>query len=257
MTFRRFPSQGQNGSRPVGKNSRNIREFFPDSSLYPSPRLLEQPTSSPGCGHRSVTPGARSPAHEHRKQGEGAQNNENQNCRGIARGRLLGLVRASPASRTQGEPCSPAGDAHRGDCGHDAGARHWHSNQRGAGQCPDHHRQRDAKAGVGQRARLPRPQHRQRERQRGAGQPVPARRELPRVHGIAAVGCTAGLVGVPGRGARKRSVRRRGELGSDSARRHFHHDPHPGIQPGVRSEHAGRRAVGEHEERPRSIRAAR
>ena len=53
-------------------------------------------------------------------------------------------------------------------------------------------------------------------RQLAVRQSVPERRELPRLHRIAAAGYAAGIVGLPRRRAHQRDVRRHRELGSDS-----------------------------------------
>ena len=87
------------------------------------------------------------------------------------------------------------------------------------------------------------------ERHVGARQRVPAGDHFPRLRRFAAARHAARHVGVPGRRARQRGVRRRRELGSAPAARDLVDPAHPRIDAGVRPQYAGRRAGGVHEER--------
>ena len=89
----------------------------------------------------------------------------------------------------------------------------------------------------------------ERERQRDPGQPVPARRELPRLLGLAVAGHAAGAVGVSRRRARQRGLRRRHQLGPAAAGRDRRPDADAGLEPAVRPEHAGCGDRHAHEER--------
>ena len=89
----------------------------------------------------------------------------------------------------------------------------------------------------------------ERERQRDPGQPVPARRELSRLLGLAAAGHAAGAVGVSRRRARQRGLRRRRQLGPAAAGRDRRPDADAGLEPAVRTEHAGCGDRHAHEER--------
>ena len=80
-------------------------------------------------------------------------------------------------------------------------------------------------------------------RQRDAGQSLSAGRELSRLHRVAAAGHAAGPVGLHGRRTAEPAVRRRGELGSDSAHGDRIDDADAGIESAVRTQHARRRAV--------------
>ena len=84
---------------------------------------------------------------------------------------------------------------------------------------------------------------RQRLRQRDPGQPVPARRQLPRLHRVAAARHAAGAVGLHGRRAPQPALRRRRQLGPDSAGGHLDHSLDARVEPAVRAQHARRRAV--------------
>ena len=95
----------------------------------------------------------------------------------------------------------------------------------------------------------------QRHRQRRAGKPLPARHQFPRLHGVAAARHAARAVGVPGRRAHQRALRRRRQLGLVAAVGDRRHPAHPRLESGVRPQHAGRRARDLHEERRASIRA--
>ena len=105
--------------------------------------------------------------------------------------------------------------------------------------------------------RLPEPPPERRARQRDAEQPVSARRQLSRLHRVAAARHAAGPVGLHGRRPPQSAVRRRRELGSDSAHRDRVDDADAGIESAVRAEHARRRAVDSDQGRPFDTRAPR
>ena len=92
--------------------------------------------------------------------------------------------------------------------------------------------------------RLRQPPAAGRARQRDAGQSVSARRQLSRLHGVAAARHAAGAVGLHGRRAAESAVRRRRELGPDSADGDRLHGVDAGVEPDVRPQHARRCARG-------------
>ena len=79
-------------------------------------------------------------------------------------------------------------------------------------------------------------------RQRDSEQPVSARHQLSRLHGVAAPRHAAGLSSVHGRRPPQPAVRRRRQLGSDPASRHLVDDGDARVQSAVRAQHARRRA---------------
>ena len=98
--------------------------------------------------------------------------------------------------------------------------------------------------------RLPQQPAERRARQRVAGQPVSARRQLPRVHRFPAARHAAGTLRLHGRRAAEPAVRRGRELGSDPAHRDLVEHAHAGLQSAVRLEHARRRPLDSNEGRP-------
>ena len=99
-------------------------------------------------------------------------------------------------------------------------------------------------------ARLPGEERRQRRYQRRAGQSVADRHQLSRLHRLAAARHAAGFVGVHGRRAHQRALRRCRQLGSDSAGRDPDDADHPRLESDFRPEHARRRGRGDDQERP-------
>ena len=93
------------------------------------------------------------------------------------------------------------------------------------------------------------PERQQRRRSTRRPATVPARRELSRLHGVAAARHAAGAVRLPGRRAHQRSVRRRRQLGPAAEERRRVDAAPAGLESGVRAEHAGRRADDPHEGR--------
>ena len=75
------------------------------------------------------------------------------------------------------------------------------------------------------------------------GNPFQTGSQLSRLHGVAAAGHAAGAVGLHGRRSAEPAVRRRRELGSDSAHGDRIDDADARIESAVRAQHARRRAV--------------
>ena len=100
--------------------------------------------------------------------------------------------------------------------------------------------------------RLPESPVRQRSRERDAGQPVPAGRELSRLYRFAAARHAAGPVDLPGRRAPEPAVRRRRELGPDSAERRS--PPSPSCRAPIRCS-ASTRWAARSRSRPRTAAA--
>ncbi len=154
----------------------------------------------------------------------------------------------------------------RGSTGHRAGSQ---AGRRAGGRSRGAHAHPGLGRPTGQRAReradrrcrgSAQPRHldapgahaaelRQREHQSVAGESLSAGHHLPRLHGFTAARHVARALGLPGRRAHQRTLRRWRELGPDPQPGDREHHPDSGLQPGVRSQHPGRRALGHDQER--------
>ena len=117
---------------------------------------------------------------------------------------------------------------------------------------PRHRAERRARS-VG----VSRPADERRLPQRGPEQSVPGRRELSRLHRVAAARHAAGPLGLHGRRPPQSAVRRSRELGSDPAPGDRDRDADAGIESAVRPEHARRRDRAADEDRTRAAAARR
>ena len=162
-----------------------------------------------------------------------------------------------PACTARRQPCRGARVAARRGDRHDAAAGPRHAVEGRSGERPGLRQQGARQAATRQPRGIPAEQPDQRHRQRRSGQSVPARHQLPRLHRLAAARRAAGPVGVPGRRAHQRAVRRRRQLGPAAAVGDRQHPAHPRLEPAVRAQHAGRRARDLHQERAPVSRAAR
>ena len=111
--------------------------------------------------------------------------------------------------------CDVRGHGHR----HDAAARRRGAADAGARPGADRDGPRHRPQRRARRLGLPQPPDERRVRQRRPEQSVPARRELPRLHRIAAARHAAGAVGLPRRRPAEPAVRRGRQLGPDPADR--------------------------------------
>src|SRR5260221_556319 len=160
-----------------------------------------------------------------------------------------GRCRARSRRRLRREPRGAARNArHRSDR-HHAPARLRRPRRPGSRKRPGGHRRRDRAATPAQSAGIHEPAAPRRKRQRKPKQPLSARRHLSRVQRFASARHASRDLGVPGRRAHQRAVRRHGELGSDPGLRDLDDQPHSRFEPLVRSEHARRRAVDPDQER--------
>ena len=89
----------------------------------------------------------------------------------------------------------------------------------------------------------------QRQRQPGPAEPAAARPAVPRLPRVAAAGRAARAVGLPRRRPAERTVRRHAELGPDPDGGDPVRQPDARVEPALRAEHAGRRAVAGDEDR--------
>ena len=118
-----------------------------------------------------------------------------------------------------------------------------------AGERPDGDRRRDRGAAQPGSRGLHARRARERQRQPGPAEPAAARPAIPRLPRVAAAGRAARDVGVHRRRPAERTVRRHAELGPDPDGGGAVREPDAGVEPALRAEHAGRRAVAGDEDR--------
>ncbi len=127
---------------------------------------------------------------------------------------------------------------------HDAAARARTAEgpRAGTGADRDGRRHRAKRSAFARR--LHEPASRQRPCERDPGQPASARRQLPRLHGVAAARHAAGTVGLRRRHPHQPAVRRHRQLGPAAANGDRLDGADAGLQSAVRAQHARRRARG-------------
>ena len=131
----------------------------------------------------------------------------------------------------------------------DAAARLAAAARSRAGERPDGDRRRDRRAPQPGSRGLHARRARQRQRQPGPAEPAAARPAVPRLPRVAAAGRAAGDVGLHRRRPAERTVRRHAELGPDPDGGGPLREPDARVEPALRAEHAGRRAVAGDEDR--------